>query len=157
MTTQVIDGTISLPGPVTFLGAVTGAGNVVAKYPYVIAAVGGNTVLTANNTGNIILLGAATAAAGIAIPTAVGSSGLNYTFIVTANANGFAYTITPAGGSVQGVIISTAGTAHKAAAATIVSATGAANLLAGDRLTLISDGTNWSAIAIGAGAAAGWA
>ena len=157
MTTQVIDGTITFPGAVTFLGGVTGSGGNVVNYNTLTAVLTGAVVVNTGLTGSVYLLRAATGPVGFSIPTAVGNYGLNYTFIVVANANGFSSTLTSLGGNFQGTIISAAGVAHKAPGNTLVSSPVATTLLAGDRVIIISDGTNWSTTVIGSGNAGGWA
>ncbi len=149
MSSQNFSGNVTFPDTVQ-------CNSLESKAATITVPTGVASTLTTSQSGSIILLGTNTGNCVINIPTAVGNAGLNYTFLATAVGAGTAYTITPAGGNINGMILNIAGVAiTRKAGATL--ATGAtANLLTGDRAVLIADGANWSVLASSSGAAAGW-
>jgi hypothetical protein len=127
-------------GPVTstngFIGPITG--------PVTTTTAAAAGALTAAQSGTTIFLSSATEfATTLPLPVA----GLTYTFIVTAAPSGASYTIVTADSAniIKGQAVNAAGAAGDAGTAddTISFVDGQA--VAGDMVTVISDGTSWFA------------
>ena len=127
-------------GPVTstngFIGNITGA----VAYTELTAA----STLTAAQSGTVFFLNAATEFA-TTLPTP--AAGLTYTFIVTAAPASASYTVVTASSAniIKGQAVNAAGVAGDTGTAddTISFVDGQA--VAGDMVTVISDGTSWFA------------
>ena len=135
-------------GPVTstngFIGAITGLETVTT----LTAA----STLTAAQSGTTFFLNSATEFV-TTLPTP--AAGLNYTFIVTAAPSGASYTIVTASSAniIKGQAVNAAGVAGDTGTADDTISFVDAQAVAGDQVTVISDGTYWYAKAFCAVAA----
>jgi hypothetical protein len=135
-------------GPVTstngFIGAITGLETVTT----LTAA----ATLTAAQSGTTFFLNSATEFV-TTLPAPV--AGLNYTFIVTAAPSGASYTIVTASSAniIKGQAVNAAGVAGDTGTADDTISFVDAQAVAGDQVTVISDGTSWFAKAFCAVAA----
>lgn len=126
------------------------------KAPIVTLPAAANTTITAAQSGTTFVLPQATASNTITLPAA--AAGLRYEFVVGATADGsHTQTISSPSANINGQMYSIPGacviTAISAKTNIIVSAT-AANVKLGDRIVLISDGTNYYASIFSVGTAA---
>jgi len=135
-------------GPVTstngFIGAITGLETVTT----LTAA----STLTTAQSGTTFFLNSATEFV-TTLPAPV--AGLNYTFIVTAAPSGASYTIVTASSAniIKGQAVNAAGVAGDTGTADDTISFVDAQAVAGDQVTVISDGTSWFAKAFCAVAA----
>jgi len=134
----------------TFTGPVTSLNGFIG--PDATVSLTAASTLTAAQSGQVFFLNSATEFA-TTLPSPV--AGLNYTFIVTAAPSGASYTIVTASSAniIKGQAVNAAGVAGDTGTAddTISFVDGQA--VAGDQVTVISDGTSWFAKAFCAVAA----
>jgi hypothetical protein len=135
-------------GPVTstngFIGAITGLETVTT----LTAA----STLTTAQSGTTFFLNSATE---FVTTLPAPAAGLNYTFIVTAAPSGASYTIVTASSAniIKGQAVNAAGVAGDTGTADDTISFVDAQAVAGDQVTVISDGTSWFAKAFCAVAA----
>jgi hypothetical protein len=135
-------------GPVTstngFIGAITGLETVTT----LTAA----STLTAAQSGTTFFLNSATE---FVTTLPAPAAGLNYTFIVTAAPSGASYTVvtTSSANIIKGQAVNAAGVAGDTGTADDTISFVDAQAVAGDQVTVISDGTSWFAKAFCAVAA----
>jgi hypothetical protein len=135
-------------GPVTstngFIGAITGLETVTT----LTAA----STLTTAQSGTTFFLNSATE---FVTTLPAPAAGLNYTFIVTAAPSGASYTIvtTSSANIIKGQAVNAAGVAGDTGTADDTISFVDAQAVAGDQVTVISDGTSWFAKAFCAVAA----
>ena len=135
-------------GPVTstngFIGAITGLETVITLTSA--------STLTAAQSGTTFFLNSATE---FVTTLPAPAAGLNYTFIVTAAPSGASYTIvtTSSANIIKGQAVNAAGVAGDTGTADDTISFVDAQAVAGDQVTVISDGTSWFAKAFCAVAA----
>jgi hypothetical protein len=135
-------------GPVTstngFIGAITGLETV--------TTLTSASTLTAAQSGTTFFLNSATE---FVTTLPAPAAGLNYTFIVTAAPSGASYTIvtTSSANIIKGQAVNAAGVAGDTGTADDTISFVDAQAVAGDQVTVISDGTSWFAKAFCAVAA----
>lgn len=124
-----IPGTLAVTGATAFTVAPTGP---VVRNVAINALVGATVVLTAAQSGSVLVNRSTSGTPSWTLPTA--AAGLTYTFVVASTTAGFTVT----GGTIK---------AKTNAAGTAISGTTLTNTqgtaVVGDTITLVCDGTNW--------------
>lgn len=139
--------TLIVPNPLTFSGNVTMTG-VVQKGKESIATIAATRTILASESGKIFFFGHSTE---FVMTLPLPAAGLNYKFICTAAPNGAAYTIVSAASAniIRGEILScdlnasSDSDSEASGGDTITFTDGVA--VVGDKVELVSDGTNWYA------------
>lgn len=126
-------GTMSVTGVATFAATPSFAGGITRPVSQ-SALVGATVVLTAAQSGSVLINRATSGSPSWTLPT--NAAGLYYTFVVASTSAGFTVT----GGTIKA---KTSATGTAISGTTLTNTQGTA--VVGDTITLIADGTNWVA------------
>lgn len=124
-----IPGTLAVTGATSFTVAPTGP---VVRNVAINALVGATVVLTAAQSGSVLVNRSTSGTPSWTLPTA--AAGLTYTFVVASTTAGFTVT----GGTIKA---KTSATGTAISGTTLTNTQGTA--VVGDTITLVCDGTNW--------------
>lgn len=112
------------------------------RYKHNLESITGAKTLAATDTGKVFLVKTAAGGYTITLPSVSGTAGVNYSFILAVDALTAAIVVTAGSAIMHGSAGQTGGAASGGTAKTTVEFA-ATNSSQGDRLNIVSDGTNW--------------